>query len=268
VQTLAAVALGELVRLMVGLWQDGQPLGVFAAAELYLQNLDILGSDLAFALLAGVVGAAGGIGWAHQRAETMRGGPAAAGTTPGVVRDGAAAPLSATPSPSGEPSSPKQWARRGTQFLVVGAVLGGLYLAVAEDGVEGDEGNVTAEPAGVPVFELQVGDCLDEPAGSEFEFVDVLPCDQRHDMEIFHRFDIPLDQATDLPSEDVLVEHIDGCLPPFERFVGVPFETSELDVMGFWPAADSWAEGNREMLCGIVTMDGTKLEGTVRDSRR
>jgi hypothetical protein len=160
-QTLAAVALGELVRLMVGLWQDGQPLGVLAAAELYLQNLDVLGSDLAFALLAGVVGAAGGIGWTHQRAETMRGGPAAAGTTPGVVHEGAASPLSATPSPSGEPSSPKPWARRGTQFLVVGAVLGGLYLAVAEAAVDGDEGNVTAETAGVPVFELQVRGLLE-----------------------------------------------------------------------------------------------------------
>jgi hypothetical protein len=149
--------------------------------------------------------------------------------------------------------------------VVFGAVLGGLYFTVAGV-VDGDEGNAAGEPSGVPASELQVGDCFDQPSGSEFEFVDLLPCDQLHDVEIFHRFDIPLDHAADFPSEDVLVEHIDGCLPTFDTFVGVPYESSALDVVGIWPAADSWAFGDREMLCGAVTMDGTKLEGTVRDS--
>jgi hypothetical protein len=257
VQTLSTVVLGELMAFVVVAWQAGSRLSVVAAAELYLQNLDVLGSELTFALFAGLVGAAGGIGWARQRAATVRGGPAAAATTERLDRHGENVPPSATRPPLGEPSAPKPRVRGGTQLAVFGAVLGGLYLTVAVD-----------QPAGVSVFELQVGDCFDEPSGSEIGFVDVLPCDQLHDVEIFHRFDLPLDHAADLPGEDVMVEHIEGCLPSFGTFVGVPYESSALDIVGFWPTAIGWAFGDREMLCGVVTMDGTKLEGTVRDSRR
>jgi hypothetical protein len=266
VQTLSTVVLGELMAFLVVRWQAGGRLGVFAAAELYLQNLDVLGSDLTFALLAGVVGAAGGIGWAHQRAETFRRGAPNAGTTAGLDRHGEENPLSATLPPSGAPPAPKPSVRGGTQLVVFGAILGGLYFTVAGI-IDGDQEDAAGEPSGVPASDLQVGDCFDQPSGSEFEFVDLRPCDQLHDVEIFHRFDIPLDHTADFPSERVLIEHINGCLPTFDSYVGVPFESSALDVVGFWPAADSWAFGNREMLCGAVTMDGTKLDGTVRDSR-
>jgi hypothetical protein len=267
VETLSTVVLGEFLAFLATGWQTGARPGVFEAADLYLRQLDVLGTDLVFALLAGVVGAAGGIGWAHQRADTVRVGAADAGTTTDVARDAAPAPLSATRPPTGAPPTSTRWARRGGQLVVVGAVLGGLYLTVTGD-IDDDERNAAGEPSGVPASELRVGDCLDEPSGTEFEFVDVLPCDQPHDVEIFHRFDIPLDRATDFPGDDVLVEYLDGCLPTFDRFVGVPFERSALDVVGFWPAADVWAFGDREMLCGVMAMDGTKLEGTVRGSRR
>ena len=60
-----------------------------------------------------------------------------------------------------------------------------------------------------------------------------------------------------------------GCFAAFESYVGIPWESSELDIAALEPTEESWVEGDdREVTCAIVSYDGSKLVGSTRGSNR
>lgn len=113
-------------------------------------------------------------------------------------------------------------------------------------------------------FELAVGDCLvvgdevDEAGMGEVTRVD---CDEPHDLEVFHLFDL----APDETSGDARIERVaEVCLgEAFTSYVGVPADRSPLRLFPLPPSPDEVARGDREVACAVEDRDGP-TRGSVR----
>jgi hypothetical protein len=112
------------------------------------------------------------------------------------------------------------------------------------------------------VFDLEEGDCWDDPeeSSSQVNEVEVLPCDQPHDNEIYLVFDLP---DGDFDATAVEEGSADGCGSDFEGFVGLDAETSELDFFAIYPTEATWAEGDREVVCSLYDEEFRKLVGSM-----
>jgi hypothetical protein len=106
-------------------------------------------------------------------------------------------------------------------------------------------------------FGLVSGDCLVDfkPEAPVFELID---CAAPHEAEVLstQRLDGPDYQGPDYPGLaelDRLVE--DACFgPPFEAFVGVPYDRSTILAYGYRPTVETWAAGDRSIVC-VLTDD-------------
>ncbi len=122
------------------------------------------------------------------------------------------------------------------------------------------------------VFDVAERDCIELPAGTastEVLRVDKVDCGQPHDVEIYALVVHPAAPGEPFPGLEAIVAFADNeCLARFEGFVGSTFEDSELDVFYLHPQDQSWTLGDREVVCGISTVDGSALEGSVEGSGR
>jgi hypothetical protein len=150
--------------------------------------------------------------------------------------------------------------------LLLALLTGGCSFEVS---VGGDAARGTS--VDVDAAQVVVGDCFDDPVSDTDDWVEIddvrlVRCDEPHDLEAFHSFDLP---DGDLPSEAALDEKAgEVCIPAFEEFVGRTYEDSELDLSYLTPTEESWAEGDRRVLCSAYAMDLTKLRGSVEGSGR
>jgi hypothetical protein len=161
----------------------------------------------------------------------------------------------------------RQHARPRIWGLVVGLLALSVLAAGCGGGVERDEDGTIATRQSIPVTDLEVGDCFDLPAGDEVENLDAVPCEEPHDAEVFHIYD--LQDADTRPDPTTLAEsNRDACVPAFERFVGFDFDTSELDILTFDPSDDSWAAGDRTVICSLVEVDRSPLTGSAEGAAR
>lgn len=131
-----------------------------------------------------------------------------------------------------------------------------------------DESGVITEGGELGVFNITVGDCLNTPDdGAETASVEAVTCTDPHDAETFFTFDLP---DGDLPGQDDIENAVlDQCGDAFGDYVGQPYETSSLDMFYLSPSADTWDRiDDREVVCLIVSADGSPLEGSVKGSGR
>lgn len=138
-------------------------------------------------------------------------------------------------------------------------VLGGC-------GLGGEAGTPTAE----------VGDCLnisdlEEQLGGadsgEIMEIPTVDCGEEHDAEVLVAYELA---DGPLPSQQVIDGVVETqCLPRFESYLGVPYADSQrFDLFTLYPTADSWAGGDREVLCLVHTMDGSTVTGTFEGAER
>jgi len=119
------------------------------------------------------------------------------------------------------------------------------------------------------VFDLGVGDCFNDQADlteSEVSSVTTVDCAEPHDNEIY--FEYSMADAI-FPGNDAATDSaLNRCLDEFDAFVGIDYAVSDLDLFPITPTSVSWAEGDRVVYCAVYALDLSKLEGTVRGSRR
>ncbi|WP_123788435.1 septum formation family protein [Phytoactinopolyspora halophila] len=138
---------------------------------------------------------------------------------------------------------------------------------MGDDKPDRDEetGQVTEQQEDISVFDIEEGDCIGEFAQDSVDTVDLYPCDEEHFQQVFLITEIEQDE---LPGDEELEELvIDECLPAFEEHVGVAYEESELDVNYLAPSQDTWADGDRDIVCTVFDPAGTvtgSLEGADR----
>ena len=105
-------------------------------------------------------------------------------------------------------------------------------------------------PEGVDVFSLEVGDCFAEVESYPVSSVVPQDCAGLHANEVFAIWN---SFTATLPSDETLLE---GCVARFDDAVGIPYDFSAYYVAGFWPDAESWADGNTTVICYGFVRDG------------
>jgi hypothetical protein len=148
---------------------------------------------------------------------------------------------------------------------LVGAVVFGSNLATRDDTGE------IIESGDIDVFSLQEGDCLedldfgseDEDGVSEVTEGIGVPCSEPHVYEVFSQLFL-----NGLSQKEIQETSFDECLKDFESYVGVPFEESVLYITTLFPTLESYATGDREVSCLLVTEDETPVTGSARGSRK
>ncbi len=123
----------------------------------------------------------------------------------------------------------------------------------------------------IDVFDIRLGDCFNDESSagtdgvSEVYGLDVVPCADPHDNEVFAVFDLEL---AAFPEGDVM-DDIAGeeCLQRFEPYVGRDYETSSLAITALYPTRQSWNERrDREVACILFDMDLSKMQGRMKGS--
>jgi len=116
-------------------------------------------------------------------------------------------------------------------------------------------------------FELQVGDCFDDPDDPVEQLIEVplIGCEEPHDNQVFALFDLP---DGDFPGDaEVADQARDGCLGRFEDYVGTPYADSELFAAWLPPTQGSWEAGDRQVVCVLFDADG-QLVGSQQGAER
>ena len=117
-------------------------------------------------------------------------------------------------------------------------------------------------------FSMKVGQCVQLPTGDNITDLETTDCSALHDAEVFHLTQVTEDER---PSDSELEDMGgDACLAAFEGYVGIPYEESELDYTILYPSPGSWEEGDREIICFIISGDGTdtQLSGSMRGANK
>jgi hypothetical protein len=115
------------------------------------------------------------------------------------------------------------------------------------------------------VFELEVGDCFDDPPSGEVSSVSAVDCAQPHDNEVYALYDYDGDSY---PGEEAMSSAADeGCESRFEDFVGIAYLQSDLFYTHLTPTQESWDDGDREVVC-VIYEPGEKLTGSMEGAAR
>ena len=106
--------------------------------------------------------------------------------------------------------------------------------------------------------DLAVGHCFDEPTGVE-EVSDVQrhPCNEAHTSEVVFVGDLPGSEDVYPSDEDMAAFFDANCVPAFNAYTGRDYQSdSELDMGSFIPTAEGWKDGDHEMTCYAIRIDG------------
>jgi hypothetical protein len=160
-----------------------------------------------------------------------------------------------------------QTTERTFRLLIIGLAalaLSGCSLLGNIIGSNGDAGTVKGNGDQTDVFTIKVGQCLnDAKASGEVSSVPVVDCKKPHDTEAFKS--IKLTEET-YPGDTAMADRAESeCNDAFESFVGIAVSDSPSIVDAWYlPTSDSWAGGDREILClvGSVDADGKPVKTT------
>ena len=109
------------------------------------------------------------------------------------------------------------------------------------------------------VFSLKAGDCMND-YGDEEEVATVptVDCAKPHDYEIYSVATIDGDEYPGATDVDTQADAL--CVGEFEGFVGLSFDESIYYYSYLSPSEESWASGDREVICTIAKYDEDTAE--------
>ncbi|WP_168199711.1 septum formation family protein [Citricoccus sp. SGAir0253] len=124
------------------------------------------------------------------------------------------------------------------------------------------------DPGRTAVVDLSVGDCFQEPTGSEDEevlAVATADCADEHDNELLHVLTLSEDvvRFPADPEDEAWLGTEDACYGQvFEDYVGESWEHSAWDVYTFRPTQGSWLDGDRAVHCVLYDAEGRRWTGS------
>ena len=120
------------------------------------------------------------------------------------------------------------------------------------------------------VFELAEGDCFNDEESEEVSDVEIVPCDEPHQNEVYAVVLIEEPPELAYPGSDRVSDlAAQLCLEHFEDFVGLPYIDSLLDVSTLYPTQDSWESlDDREVICSLYDLEDLYMEGSMQGSGR
>jgi len=158
---------------------------------------------------------------------------------------------------SGRPGRNCAMAGIGLSSLwIIGIVVALMTTSSAERGPDGQvetAGTVNAE-------DLQVGDCPEALIEGNQPTVDLVPCTQPHEAEVIATFNL---EGNAFPGEDEVFRFAEGgCSKRIPDLL--PAEAPNYGLFYLAPTADSWRQGDREVICLLTAeVEGEQLIGPV-----
>lgn len=156
--------------------------------------------------------------------------------------------------------------------LLAGAALV-LALASCSSVVGSDSPDAVRDEAGavvtagvVDAFSVRRGDCLLAPDGSRLADVELVPCADVHDLEVFHAFEQPGDDYTS--RNTLLAQAKAACDLEFPAAIGVAYGASALEYRSIVPSEASWRHGDRTILCAVFDPITGPAAGTLFGAAR
>lgn len=170
--------------------------------------------------------------------------------------------------PRMSPHPDRFFARAG--LLVVAVVLAGCQDATEDPTPSGTSPSATSIESSAPasvsptastagaatsVFDLEVGDCFSVES-DELATVVVVACEESHEYEAFAVLDHEAGEADPYPGDDAMLDYGNTeCQAPFQVYVGVEYETSIWYITSVFPSEETWAAGDRELVCTVHQQD-------------
>jgi hypothetical protein len=125
----------------------------------------------------------------------------------------------------------------------------------------------------LPVVDLAPGVCIEDASAftgqdvNEITETRAIACRLPHEAEAYARTDLPAGPDAGFPGVGRLrTVAQETCRDRFAGFVGVPWTSSELEIAALWPSPESWADGDRRVVCAVFRLDGEPLTGSARGS--
>jgi len=116
------------------------------------------------------------------------------------------------------------------------------------------------------VFNISVGDCLNDTAGTTVTDVPQVDCSVPHDYEVFYDFKL---SGSDYPGDTKVGEDAtDGCKAAFAGFVGISYDDSAFVISNYNPTRDSWENANDRTVSCLIGEEDAKVTGTLKGAAR
>ncbi|MGF1668537.1 MAG: septum formation family protein [Acidimicrobiia bacterium] len=173
----------------------------------------------------------------------------------------------ATPPVGSGAGRSKRWIAVSMAVALLGIVAANVLVSSGQ--VDRSDGGASVESGPVDAFDLAVGDCIEWPSSDEtyqFEEIEVLPCDQPHDAEVYALASHPLGPGAGYPGDDVVGDwSVDTCHRAFPGYVGRSYEGAEdLEFTFFAPTEAGWnSQDDRVVQCLVFRVDEAKISGSV-----
>jgi hypothetical protein len=164
---------------------------------------------------------------------------------------------------SGGGPAPQNRSWVGVVVLVAVLVVVGIgFFLFNQLGNRGDDGLAEGGQE-TSIFDVEVGDCYVNPPSGEVEGLTLVDCVQTHDAEIFALIDHPAGPGDPfIGSAEMETFAQQACIgQAFTDYVGLPYEQSIYYVNTIYPTEGTWVDGDREVVCSLVTGDGSPLPG-------
>lgn len=115
--------------------------------------------------------------------------------------------------------------------------------------------------------DLAVGHCFDEPTTGADEVKDVQrhPCNEAHTSEVIFVGDLPGSRDAYPSDADLSAYFESNCVTAFNAYTGRDYASdTELDIGSFIPTEEGWREGDSEMTCYVIRIDGAAFTQSVK----
>jgi hypothetical protein len=143
------------------------------------------------------------------------------------------------------------WKRLPLGLIVVGLFVGaGAIGGLIFNASRGSSGEIT-KSGDLSAVDLRVGDCFDlkDPSAEEIGDVTALPCTTEHEYELFFTGTMP---EGSFPSDAGFEDWLNvNCVPAFGSYVGLAYESSELEIFWLQPTSEAWGQGDRSVQCAV-----------------
>lgn len=147
-------------------------------------------------------------------------------------------------------------AARLVAMLVVAAVAVVAWLGVAV--------------AIAPLPKVAVGTCMNginEGVAVTTSSTRPVDCGTPHDNEVVGV--VALDDSGAFPGDATIEATAQReCVRLFADYVGIAFDASVLEMLPLVPTELSWSKGDRQISCIVLTVDGSRLTGSVKGAGR
>ena len=156
------------------------------------------------------------------------------------------------------------WGWRRAVGVGLAIVIAAGVAACGADGTGRDASGEVVAAGVVGLSDLRVGDCFNTPeepldnpvAGDGVGDVQLVPCGERHDLELFGLAGL---EGDDYPSDDALDKQaLEICGAEFELYAAQVQEASASGLAWFFPSGESWDDGDRQVMCALDTTDTTR----------